>query len=149
MPVAIQSRGAETLQWGKFRHHAKKKGIKVSLTKSEWLKLVKENCFYCGVGPGNKCKAPIKRGGIGDFIYQGIDRVVNSSGYAADNVVPCCKLCNSMKADFTLSTFIEHVDTISQWVLGNRKVHQLMSLLQKQQETASTATQHVEIQGSL
>lgn len=38
----------------------------------------------------------------------GLDRINNNLGYTLDNVVPCCKYCNSIKSDkFTVEEFKE------------------------------------------
>lgn len=35
-----------------------------------------------------------------------------AKGYFDDNVVPCCKICNAMKRDFDLDTFLNQAEKI-------------------------------------
>ena len=74
----------------------------------ECLKLFSKKCYYCG------------------FINQdhgiGIDRANNSKGYIKSNCVPCCTLCNIMKKDNDLMTFIkicQHIATVNNKFDGN------------------------------
>lgn len=39
------------------------------------------------------------------FTYNGLDRVDPSRGYATDNVVPACIVCNRAKADMSREEF--------------------------------------------
>lgn len=41
------------------------------------------------------------------YDHNGIDRVDSSKGYSAENVVPCCKICNRGKANMSKEDFIE------------------------------------------
>lgn len=53
-------------------------------------------CHYCGQEPSNVRRDP---GGVGCFVYSGMDRVDSSRGYFANNVVAACLRCNSAKSD--------------------------------------------------
>lgn len=68
----------------------------------------KQNCYYCGNAPSNK---RTRDTGIATY-YQGLDRVDNNLGYTIENIVPCCKYCNSFKLDRTEEEFYKHVDKI-------------------------------------
>lgn len=103
---AVFQKTAITSAWCKIRWTAKQRNHEFTLTKEEWLNLVKQNCFYCKSPPSNTCRA---RTGIGDFVYNGLDRQDNSKGYSIENAVPCCYKCNSMKSDFSLEEFIKHI----------------------------------------
>ena len=48
---------------------------------------------------------------ITDFVlkYNGIDRVDSSKGYEYNNVVSCCKNCNSAKMQLSIKEFKEHI----------------------------------------
>ena len=66
----------------------------------------KANCHYCGKPPNKshrKCDT---------FLYNGLDRVDNSIGYIASNVVPCCYICNKMKGELPVEVFLEHLNNI-------------------------------------
>lgn len=48
----------------------------------------------------------------GDFTYNGLDRVDSNKGHTIDNVVPCCRNCNTMKSDMTYEEFMAHIKLI-------------------------------------
>jgi hypothetical protein len=89
-----------------------------SLLKDEFRKLVVSNCTYCGVSSA-QVRHP-NRGGNGDFVYNGIDRVDNSKGYSADNCVPCCKICNRAKRDMPQSEFFAWAERLAAKTLRRR-----------------------------
>jgi hypothetical protein len=68
-----------------------------------FFSLIAENCHFCGAAPSAVMKQ------LGNFTYNGIDRIDNSLGYIKWNVVPCCKWCNAMKGALTEGKFISHV----------------------------------------
>lgn len=74
-----------------------KRGYDFKLTKGEFLVLTKQNCYYC-----NKPPSQIKKAKHSNYIYNGVDRVDNNKGYLIENVVACCKECNSKKSGITL-----------------------------------------------
>lgn len=59
---------------------ANKRGIVVTLTRSQYEKLRARPCHWCGGG--------LPSGGVG------LDRLDNERGYEPGNVVPCCEECN-------------------------------------------------------
>lgn len=67
----------------------KKKGFECDLTK-EWLLeyIVGQPCTYCG----------------DKYDSTGCDRIINSIGHLKNNVVPCCKTCNSSR----MNNFTSH-----------------------------------------
>tara|TARA_Y100000310_G_scaffold68786_1_gene64109 strand:- start:169 stop:534 length:366 start_codon:yes stop_codon:yes gene_type:complete len=62
----------------------RKKKWEWTITKTEFYELVALPCFYCM----NK---------IGKTT--GLDRTDNTKGYTLENVVPCCRECNTIKND--------------------------------------------------
>jgi len=64
-----------------FILNAMARGIKVFLTKKDYIALLQQPCFYCGG------KAT------------GLDRMDNKDDYHFHNCVPCCGVCNRIKAD--------------------------------------------------
>jgi hypothetical protein len=80
----------------------KTKGRDWGLSPNEAEELLLGNCHYCGVPPSNK--ASNKRSN-GEFVYNGIDRIDNTLGYEAGNVVSCCKRCNIAKNDMPYDEF--------------------------------------------
>jgi hypothetical protein len=89
---------------------AKNRKIEFSLLKEDHIKLVKENCFYCGSSPklGQRIGKNAVLVGIPVY-YNGIDRINSNDGYSKENCVSCCELCNKMKIDFSIDNFMEKV----------------------------------------
>lgn len=89
--------------FGSYIRIAQKRGHTFSLTKDEVRKLIKSNCFYCGVEPSNIIK---RKRMAKEFRYSGIDRIDNLNGYSPDNCVPCCIRCNQGKSNQTKKDFL-------------------------------------------
>ena len=83
-----------------YRKSAAKRGIGFDITKKEFVALIVLPCVYCGQKTG------------GFHPRNGLDRIDNKRGYLADNVSPCCFVCNQMKGKMTVSEFLEHVRKI-------------------------------------
>ena len=85
-----------------FKSDAKRRGLEWQLTDEQVRHLTKQRCHYCGAKPSR-----IKRskGSVGDYAYNGVDRVDNTRGYTIDNVVSCCFTCNRAKNTMTLEEF--------------------------------------------
>lgn len=84
-----------------YKANATTRKISFDLTSSEFRAITAMNCFYCGSAPEMKFGKAYSSNGI--YTYSGIDRVDNSKGYTADNCVACCKTCNFMKKDVSIS----------------------------------------------
>jgi len=102
--------------------HNKRRGY---LPKENWLRIVFLPCHYCGeIDERNYAKT-------GDYIKKygatltskimekytvkmnGVDRVDSSKGYLDEgNSVPCCKMCNRMKNEFTKEEFLNKIKKI-------------------------------------
>lgn len=46
------------------------------------------------------------------YIYNGIDRMDNDTGYTEANCIPCCGRCNWMKSTYSGEDFINHIRKI-------------------------------------
>ena len=77
-----------------YNRRANKKMIEIELTKEEFNKITKNDCYICGKISSDKHK-------------NGIDRYDNNKGYYLDNCKPCCSDCNYMKRDIDYDTFIK------------------------------------------
>ena len=77
-----------------YRRHARDAGRVFILTREQFTALVLAPCHYCGKEPSNHRVTKNCREGL---IYNGIDRIDNTRGYEADNVVSCCRRCNTAK----------------------------------------------------
>lgn len=58
--------------------------------------MTSQPCYYCG---------DVKN-------YNGIDRVDSSKGYILNNCVPCCEICNKMKLNYTVDSWILHMKKV-------------------------------------
>jgi hypothetical protein len=84
--------------WNHYVKGAKKRGLSFELTKTHFVSLLTEPCFYC---------AYQKQGEV-----NGIDRLDNNKGYHTDNVVPCCQVCNKAKGAQHPLEFVEKLYAI-------------------------------------
>mgnify|MGYP000420341430 CR=1 FL=1 len=92
----------------KDRARQKTPPIPVSITVDEFTSLVAKDCHYCGA-------APSQRSYFGKripFLVNGLDRVDNAKGYSSDNVVPCCRFCNTAKSNLPVDTFLSRVAAV-------------------------------------
>lgn len=101
-----------------LRKRANKRGFEWNISENEVKNLILSSCEYCGLEPGSICN-PLKWHGLSQrsqensqITRNGIDRVNPDKGYFTDNVVPCCKTCNTMKMALGLEAFLEHVHRI-------------------------------------
>lgn len=86
-----------------YRKGAEQRTLSWSLSEDD-VRIVYQPCNYCG-NPGDKEYRGIR--------YNGIDRVDNSRGYEAGNVVACCKKCNFAKSNMSLTTWNDWCASIS------------------------------------
>jgi len=94
-------RKERNMPWPKYRIYeagAKERDLSFNLTFEEFMKYWKQPCVYCG--------QPIET--------IGLDRVDNSVGYEATNVVPCCKDCNRAKSVLPQMEFISLCKAIAE-----------------------------------
>lgn len=88
----------------------KKWGIDGDISLDDFIFFSKEPCYYCGLENSNV--AQDRRGWkknkqVSETIlkFNGIDRSDSSKGYWSDNVVTCCKYCNTAKNIMTEKDF--------------------------------------------
>lgn len=92
-----------------YQGGAKKRDLRFNLTKEEFAELTSLICYYCGSEPREVKKK------ASDFVSRkmnGIDRLDSSKGYELSNCVSCCKTCNYMKLEMSVSEFLNHIDKI-------------------------------------
>ena len=97
-----------------YSYSAKKRNYIFDLTKDEFKEIAQQLCFYCNKPPQSRQEGSKNRKYHGSFMYNGIDRVVNSIGYTKNNCVSCCKTCNRMKMDKDIGQFLDQVHKIIQ-----------------------------------
>jgi hypothetical protein len=71
-------------------------------------KIIKMPCYYCKLFNNGS---------------NGIDRLNSNGPYTNDNVVPCCKTCNSMKNDLTFDNFTLKIQNIYNKFIKNEKIN--------------------------
>lgn len=93
---------------GQYKKDARIKEVEFRLSKEEMLKIVGLPCVYCGAEPSNMSTTSTGA----TFKYNGVDRIDSNKGYVLENCSPCCRLCNWMKKDLSVSDFITHIKRI-------------------------------------
>lgn len=90
---------------------ARQRNYFFDLSLEEFVKIVSSPCHYCGVEHSMETKFKKWE----NVTHNGMDRVDNTQGYVASNVVPCCKLCNRAKNSLPVEDFIEWLDRIAEF----------------------------------
>lgn len=90
-----------------YKKNARRRGFFFELTKTDFLRFIEGDCFYCGSPPNRR-----KFSSSNNIFYNGIDRLDSKKDYTMDNCVPCCFRCNRMKNEFALDFFIQAVKDI-------------------------------------
>jgi hypothetical protein len=86
----FQEKNAERYAYRRNKDGAKSRNILFFLSFEEYMQYWQKPCEYCGA----------------DIATIGLDRVDNTGNYEMGNIVPCCVLCNRMKANRPLEVFI-------------------------------------------
>ena len=97
--------------WNKYKNH---------IDFETFLKISKQNCFYCGVIPNTKynhfstvsSRSSNKSKQDGLFIYNGISRIDTNKNYTTDNIVACCELCNRSKNNRNIDDFLQWISQL-------------------------------------
>lgn len=92
-----------------YKNSAQKRGLPFSLSKEEFRKIIGKNCFYCGIEPKQKLN---RRFSNGEYLFNGIDRKNNLSGYTNKNSLPCCFICNRAKGDMSYKDFMKWTERL-------------------------------------
>lgn len=82
------------------------------LSRAEFRRLTKLNCYFCGAPPSQIAARSQPKGAAPLYVYNGIDRIDSSLGHEPGNVLPCCGICNRMKGDMPLEEFLARVKLI-------------------------------------
>lgn len=82
----LNSQYAKTTQrFNRAKNQAKQKGCSWEIPREEFYNLINNPCHYCG--------KPLNLYGCG------LDRKNNEKIYSLSTVVPCCKICNTIKSN--------------------------------------------------
>ena len=93
-----------------YKQKADKRNKSFNISLELFSKLVKGDCFYCGM-VASQILERLKTSKI-QIVYNGIDRQDPSIGYEDFNCVSCCKRCNFSKGNMTYIDWIEHLKSI-------------------------------------
>lgn len=91
-----------------YKNGAKARKYDWELDKSEFSKITKMNCHYCGIEPSSHHRIQEHH----PYTYNGIDRKDNSKGYVKGNCLPCCGTCNRMKSTHSTRDFLAQIKKI-------------------------------------
>ena len=94
-----------------YKRNARKRNYEWQLSYDKFLELINGNCHYCGSGLSNTFTWRYKHE-VASLPFNGIDRIVNTTGYTNDNCVSCCRTCNSAKGELTFKQFKEWVSKL-------------------------------------
>lgn len=107
-PQKLMSRkSAINTIYQQYRRNASNRNLSFTLTTEELESLVTQNCFYCGSSPARILKRARQ---LSDFLYNGIDRFINSVGYEPSNCVSCCFRCNFKKNSDNGDDFLKWIE---------------------------------------
>lgn len=111
--------------WYQYLRDCKRRNLEWMLTFDEFKTLLEGNCYYCNIEPipwnVYLLTPDLKKKGVTVSFEtankywinaNGIDRIDSSKHYIQDNCVSCCNLCNIMKWDYPVETFITHIKKI-------------------------------------
>ena len=93
----------------------KERGYVWALSYEEFCSLTSNKCHYCGSEPSQIFNTVLRGKTMhnGDYVYNGIDRIDNTTGYLAVNCVSCCQVCNRAKRAMTYIEFVDWLKTIA------------------------------------
>lgn len=98
-----------------YKNAKRAKELGFVLSKLEFEKICRTNCYYCGAAPQprrNKYGSD-RKGPLWAYDYlSGIDRLDNTKGYTLENAVACCGKCNIMKGSSTKAEFLAQAQRI-------------------------------------
>lgn len=98
--------GVLTLLMNGYKKSAARRNHLWELSQEQAESLFKGNCVYCGSPPTQNLRG---------HLYNGIDRVDNSKGYAPTNVVSACGYCNMAKRGNSVQEFFAWIERLTQY----------------------------------
>lgn len=110
-----------TVQYSHLKRRNKSKGFKEIISFNLFSKLVKQPCKYCGLEYSkeieDRLSESLNKKRLSEYILKcnGIDRVDSLKGYAEDNVVTCCKYCNTAKNTMKEKDFFKWVKRVYEY----------------------------------
>lgn len=107
-----KGKASENYWYRAYLEAAKKRNLKWEITKEQFLKIIKQNCSYCGQSPELREVGNLN----GGVIMNGLDRIDSKRDYSIDNITACCKKCNQFKWDFSIEEFKEHIKKVASFL---------------------------------
>lgn len=95
-----------------YKRNAENRGRSFNLSLESFREITSRDCHYCGAPPSQKTRSS-KYGT--PYIYNGIDRKDNSTGYEDGNCFSCCKPCNYAKGTMSYKDFLLWLDRVAQF----------------------------------
>lgn len=86
-------------KYSDIKYKAGKRNIEFNISAAEFKSIMRFKCNYCSNSNHNS---------------NGLDRIDSTKNYVVNNVVPCCGVCNIMKNNYSISTFIDTIKRIIQ-----------------------------------
>jgi hypothetical protein len=83
-------------KFSEYKTNAKTRSLIFSLTFEQFMVFWQKSCTYCG----NAIETI------------GIDRIDNTRGYEFDNCTSCCIICQRMKMDHPLTSWLNHMQKV-------------------------------------
>ena len=109
-----RSLAAKNDLYRRYKRSAKLRGYHFTMGFDEFIRIIQQDCYYCGEKSNQVNK--VKRS---EFVYTGLDRVMNSRGYDTGNVKPCCKKCNRAKWQRNKEEFISWISKCRNHLITN------------------------------
>lgn len=85
-------------QYRTYVKNARKRNLEFNISFENYESIVTKPCYYCKI---------IQQRG-----FNGMDRKESSIGYALDNCISCCQMCNYIKGSLSVSVFIKRIEHI-------------------------------------
>lgn len=106
--------------WRQYRKSALKRGLTWEVPFETFMQITGEPCYLCGIESSNSyvhdSRKPSSKNN--PFVYNGIDRVVNSAGYVHGNLMSCCGTCNMAKKSMDIESFLSYIARVYSYNFG-------------------------------
>lgn len=94
-----------------YKQGASRRDLSWELSDADFDRLISQSCVYCGQPP-----SPTKAARSSAAFYcNGIDRVDSALGYALENTVSCCTICNKAKGEMSYDAFMAWIGRLTEY----------------------------------
>lgn len=104
-----------------IENRSKKLKLDYDITLEDYIKMIEQPCFYCGIVNSNyatdrfNTKSNGKKTSDTIVFYNGIDRIDSEEGYLKTNIVTCCKYCNTAKNTMSQEEFKDWIKRVYEY----------------------------------